>query len=433
MVYISDTYIIIPSEKMNRRYALLLLILIGFLSSGIAQVDSLYAVKEYLTGNTGLQLIRVSTATGQSVPLSPVYGISPILQVKPTMNPHTNTYNIVGYDFGLDSLANAGRKFLFSINVATGAMQSVEIDSLTVAIDFDCEANAFYYVSLDYNLEIARLHKYDVVTGAKTMVSLLPFFPIFNNGGMPQQYPFIDVVNKHMVIHGFPSLNSSGRHIYTVDLQTGMVLNDFAVVDPDAAHQLVYNVQDSSVYGIAVHFSPNQRSVVQVDQQSWGITPISASVVDLWYINQHAALISSNGEHLFFMGYDDATGFGYRINSFDLQTGMLSSSQTITNEYDIRYLCDFQGSCDFSTSLVEVIPQRCSLGEVVRAAFDGVRIVSDVALTSVELFDLKGDRLGAWQYSDQRSAEISLRDHASGMYLVVLKSEDCQVLRKIVW
>jgi len=239
---------------------ILLLTCFGLFSSykSISQNDSLYGLSLNVA-TLDYDFIKVSTASGEHSTLTQIPEIEPFIGfTKPIINPINSTYNFIGFDLGIDSLANAGITFLYSISTVTGAITSTQVDSNIISLDFNCQKNTFYFISYDYNTSICKLYQLDVSTNLVSIInSDVSLYPIV--GGSDFKYiSTFDVIEEQIIIHGYPTVNPIGpRHIYNVEVLSGNIVNDFTIVDPNRVHQLVYNVVENKLYAMDVNFGPN--------------------------------------------------------------------------------------------------------------------------------------------------------------------------------
>lgn len=439
----------------NIRYLVLsIILLISGVNVLFSQIDSAYALRgRQVNSYNYIQLIKINTATGLYDTISPFYSCD-LDGKKALINPYNNTYNLVGVDnkavestisfmdsiiqidpnYNIDSILDyALNPKLYSINLYSGSMSFDTLD-LTgrnmLYIEFNHVDSSFYYLTTGGNttLEI-NLFKLNI-NGISTKVNSfpIPFLPYMTNG----DYPHLTALNTslgHLYIHGYPSSVTQQRRIYTIDISSGTILDNYIINDPDAIHQLTYNSITDSTYALNVVYSPNQRSIVAVNTDTWVTTHLSANVYDVWYIYGQAPAISSDGEKYFFLGYDNDNPLtGFRINTFDLQTGDMTQSDII-NDIDKIMLIATKGQSNFLSYVTKHSLIKCEF-EVISTS-ENLKVQSSDNIKNITLYNINGQIMGKWNVYE-KLAMISISNLKKGIYLVKTEAGNCTAIKKVL-
>ncbi len=398
------------------------------LISSIGQTN-LYALR-YDALNHTYDLIEINSLTGVQQTVAPAIGFEPMIGIsKPIVNPYNNTYNILTEMItGMDSLQYVNNRYIFSFDLNTGSIDTIQVDSLIRTLDYSCTENAFYYLSYDYNTGECELHRLDGATWANVTIGQVALHPIWSGTDYPQQTAY-DPFKKHLYVHGYPTHVPTGTaHIYTVDVTTGNVIDDDYLTNPNAFHQLAFNITDSTLWGIEVDFTPNERSIVEVEPGSWTTTSVSSNVYDCWYFNFEPAVISENGDEYLFMGLDDVPNIAHRVNSFNLNTGNRSFSPIILDQ-NIGQIAVKSNYCSLLSA--EAIPyEECEINLIFNSQTNSLSLMGDVSpKTAVQIYDIGGRIL--FQSTTNQAGALQVPDLSEGVYLVSVKGENCHFGEKI--
>jgi len=331
------------------------LIIIINVSGYCQSTDSIYALREGFTvlGDppTTSSLLKVDPVSGNSTLISianfPFKGPFSASFSPSFIDPVRNKYCFIALPGFIDSVLNYSSSFhltdnisaidatvakdiLISVDLTTGVWEGVVLEDSHI-LQYNRVDNSYYALRIGDNFSSVSLVKIDPLTGYGSLITTTPI-PISSGTfiGYPTQQAVIDPINKRLIFHGSPApLDGSGiPHIYSIDLITGSLVGDYVVNDIDAIHAMAFNCRDTSLYGIKVGYTPNERSLIKINPLTFATTQISPLPYDFWYNAGHPLVITVSNNKYVFVGYDGSLT-DYSIYSFDITSGTLTNSPLI--------------------------------------------------------------------------------------------------------
>lgn len=122
-----------------------------------------------------------------------------------------------------------------------------------------------------------------------------------------------------------------------IDLNSGNVVSNPPLPNPDDIHQMEYNCKDGFLYAIKVNWDPNERFLVKINPTTAEITTISSSSIFDWYATEGAtALDVENG--IYYVKTRDEFSSEYSLFGISLETGNVVSKLPLDNPDDIHQM-----------------------------------------------------------------------------------------------
>ncbi len=380
-----------------RKSIVILLLLWSFL--GYSQND-LYCLHD----TAGFyRLATINTATGVISNVGQLPGVSfYVLGNKQCINTHDSTYTFSGHDG-----TNAR---LYTADLATGNIVSNPIfNNVVVGLRYNCMDSTIYAIEeVTGNYYLVTVDK---ATGLTTQKGIVGGVTAYVGDGFA-----LDV--KRGMYHFFGLFNSN-IHMYSVDITTGLVTASPQF--PDNVTGVVYNCNDSTVYGLWEDGLDYKLERIIPNTGTHSTIGILSNI-DPGFVAESAS-ISRNGEYTY-RGFSSSNSV---LVTIDVQTGNVINNVAFTNNVsgiDYYACCSDSptvGIAEVETNEVSIYPNPFR---------DKTQITWDEKIQngSIRVYDITGKLIFTEGKISGNSYHLIRGNIDTGIYLVEVEAEN-----KMVW
>jgi len=178
------------------------------------------------------------------------------------------------------------------------------------------------------SIQERRLVTVDPKTGLTSTLYPKSLFSAYVNGS-----PAVDAVKGVYYILGRDGVGDT--RLFGIDIETGKILSDPKLSDPNDIHQLAFNCVDGNLYGIEVSGNPSGRYFVRVNPSTAAITRLSSAAVFASYGSGSPALDFFKG--IYYIVGRDFTGKS-RLYGIDITTGTALTEPLLATSDAIHHL-----------------------------------------------------------------------------------------------
>ncbi len=238
-----------------------------------------------------------------------------ILYFKTSNNTHNN-YKLLGIDLRTGNIVS-------SVNI--------RYDDIHQMI-YNCYDSTLYAIQVNYQPNTRHLIKINPKTGVITKINDSSIFDWYTTYADRA----IDPINK--VIYFVTNVTDiKQKWLSGYSLIDGSLVSYSRLKNADDIHQMVYNYQDQTLYGIKVNYEPNERHLVKIDPLTANVYPVNNNSLFDWYITGGKVTIDEyNG--IFYAIVTDNKKETYRLMGIDIESGNILSDVPLNNKDDIHQM-----------------------------------------------------------------------------------------------
>jgi len=188
-----------------------------------------------------------------------------------------------------------------------------------------------YSLKIEYSpVEATFLNSVNPKTADIAEISPSSIAPYYN----PVGGSAVDPINNYYYVLSMVDMTTQA--LLTIDLNTGNVINQPIIFNPDEIHQMAYNCVDSTLYAIEVVWEPNERYLVTVNPETGVTTRVSKAPIFEWYTT-HSMTIIDPVKNIFYTLGTDKNDI-YHFYGVDLSTGAIVSDPIVQNPDDYHQI-----------------------------------------------------------------------------------------------
>lgn len=412
----------------NKKYITVLIfgILISF-SNCFTQNATTYALQQNGPSQESYYLVETNLHTGQNITLHLIDEFHPGFPVsRPIINPVDSTYNILAYGrVGQDTSVTFENAFIYSIHIPSGQVERTPVSKNSIALEYSCSRNLFYFLTNDVINETVELYSFDPSTNAVTYLSTFTNIQFTNNTHL--ESTAFNSYEDHLyfqgsIINGIPSQKS----IFTIDVNSGAIVNTYNIpaFATDDIHQMAFSYQDSSLYALKVKYNPNERSLVKIDLQTWSAVEVSGAVKDFWYTPRNVPIILPSTNQYYIVGFESSGSTVAEYHTYELGTGLHNQSPSffLNNSYGAQYIA--KRCMDRENLSTPVNDELLSNVEIFPNPSKGkIAIRAKGTIKSISVHNSLGKRISENVVSNEKSYQIELPKETGIYYIQVVTNQ----------